>query len=276
MSLAAVLLLAPGVSAQDVAYVEWTSDGSEGKPGAWGYNAFDGREGTAWCSAGDGVGETLTVGFIGKQKVSEIGVIVGALSKGQLDKGRARLRQLTVSDGRTKLTLSFRDTPDLQFVKFKPQLDSEKMTFQVADVFHGAERGAPICISEIRLKRGSSEITGVSVGQRVRSLTTPKQRLLHLWVDQPGAPERYLVFSMDGTFRWVYAPILEGKGTRIFGEWYVNGSQLTLKSRAGTSGHYKIRHQRVDDGDQTHGQLVIEGSGLHDMIPGTYQRSTAE
>ena len=74
------LLLGGALQAGEVAYVEWSRADDDKR---WGYAAFDGDEATAWCSGQDGVGDTLTLGFVGPRKVDEIGLIVGARQKGE-------------------------------------------------------------------------------------------------------------------------------------------------------------------------------------------------
>lgn len=237
----------------------------------WGYNAFDGRENTSWCSAGDPINEVLSIGFIGDQEVTELGLIVGAVNKGQLDKSKARVRVLEVSDSRTKLELTFRDQPELQMQKFQPPLDSPKITFRVRSVYQGTERGDPVCISEIRLKNGASSITGEVLGRDIRSLSASKQALLNLWLDVPGAPERYLTLGLKGSFLWSYRPNLEGKRATARGTWTGKGNWITLTPTRGKAGSFRIRVQKIADGDRVSRQMVITGEGVHPNFPATYQ-----
>lgn len=260
-------------TAGEVAYVEWSSSSSGEAPSDWGYNAFDGKAGSAWCSSGDPSGEMLTLGFIGAQQVDEIGIIVGALNAGKLDKSRSRVRELEISDGMTKQTLVFRDRSKMQTIKLRPALKSQKMTFTVTMMFAGERRSSPVCISEILLKSRSKEITGDTLGRSLRGVTGTKQKLLHLWIDQPGAPERYLTFGLDGSFLWVYEPILDGKRARISGKWQLSGSRLVLSPKRSKPVTLKVSHGRVADGDSVYNQLVLDGTGPHDSFPGTYQNS---
>lgn len=268
------LLLGGALRAGDVAYVEWSRAEAD-EPKRWGYAAFDGDENTAWCSGPDGVGDVLTLGFVGDQKVDEVGLVVGARQKGELDKSRSRVRELEVSDGRTKQLLVFKDKPELQSIKIKPALDSQRMTFAVQNVHVGEGRTAPVCIAEIVLRHRGAALTGDTIQGTIRSLPRSRQPLLHLWIDQVGAPERYLTLGMDGSFLWVYEPILEGKRARLQGTWSVAGNKLAFKASNGKAGSVSYRLDKVADGDVVFEQLVLEGEGPHEAFAATYQASTA-
>lgn len=272
----AAMAMAPVGQAAEVAYVEWSSAYSEGLPADYGFNAFDGKTSTAWCSSDDPGSEKLTLGFIGDQSVTEIGLVVGAIRKGKLDKSRARLKEIQISDGYNKITLPFRDKPEMQTVKIRPTLKSSRMTFKIVDTYPGSRRSSPVCISEIRLKKGGISVTGDSVGRQVRSMPTPRRKMLHLWIDQPGAPERYLTFSMSGNFLWVFKPILEGKPSKIYGTWHHSGNRLTLKTRSGKATTMKVSVDRIADGDQVIQQLTLDGDGPHSKFAGTYQVTSDE
>jgi hypothetical protein len=278
-ALLVALTLAAGVSygavaqAAEVAFVEWSSAFSEGMPADWGYNAFDGKDGTAWCSAENPGVETLTVGFIGEQEVTDIGVIVGAVTKGKLDTARGRVHEMVVSDGQSKITLTFQDKPTIQYVKLNPTLIGSKLTFSMSMAYPGEERAAPICVSEIVLKRFGGAITGDVLGTKIRALTRPKQALVHTWVDQPGAAERTLTLGLGGTFLWVYEPNLGGKPpVRLVGTWSTFGERISFVPKTGKPATLKLRQDRVANGDKVFEQIELEGTGPTDNFAGTYQK----
>lgn len=274
-ALTTLLLIFSEASAGELAYVEWTRSFDQGTK-SWGYNAFDDREQSVWCSGPDGVGDQLVVGLIGNQKIDEVGLIIGAVDKkGVLDTTRARVKALRVSDGRTQQLLSFADKPSLQLVRINPALNSKRLTFKVEDVYFGARRSDPVCISSIVLRKGGSVINNARVGSKMRAIKPAEAELLHLWVDAPGAPERYLTFGLDGTFSWVYAPILEGKPAKITGHWKRKGDSLRLSPSRGKSLSLKMSFGRVADGEQVFSQLVIEGKGPHPAFAATYQAASS-
>jgi len=277
MALAAALALAAlgahPAAAAEPAYVDWSSSFSEGLPADWGYNAFDGKDGTAWCSAENPGVETLTIAFIGEQEVTDVGVIVGALNKGKLDSTRGRVHEMIVSDGQSKITLSFQDKPGLQLSQLNPTLIGSKITFTMSMAYPGEERSSPLCVSEIALRANGAAVTGDALGTKIRSLTRPKAALVHTWVDQPGAAERTLIFGLGGNFLWTYEPNLGGKGpVKLFGTWSLNGERLYLVPKSGKPASLKFRQDRVASGDKVFEQIVLDGTGPVENFPGTYQK----
>lgn len=259
-----------------LAYVEWSSakDTDQQKQA---YMAFDDQKKTAWCSGPNAVGDQLVAGFLDKQVVDEIGFIVGAVDKkGALDKSRARIQELRVSDGLTQQLLQFKDKADLQFVHINPALNSRRITFSIEKVFFGARRSSPVCISSIILRKSGRTLNAAKTATTIRLLKKNNLSLLHLWIDAPGAPERYLTFSLDGRFSWIFAPILEGKPAKIKGHWSRKGDTLYLSPNRGKSASLKMSLGRVADGDQVFQQLLIEGKAPHPSLAATYQTGGKE
>jgi len=259
-------------AAAEPAFVEWSSAFSEGLPADWGYNAFDGKDGTAWCSAENPGTETLTIGFIGEQEVTDVGVIIGALTKGKLDATRGRVHEMIVSDGQSKITLNFQDKPGLQMSKLNPTLIGSKITFTMSMAYPGEERSSPICVSEIALRSNGAAVTGDAMGTKIRALTRPKAALVHTWVDQPGAAERTLTFGLGGNFHWTYEPNLGGKPVRLYGTWSLNGDRLYLVPKIGKPASLKFRQDRVANGEKVFEQIVLDGTGPVENFAGTYQK----
>jgi len=139
--------------------------------------------------------------------------------------------------------------------------------------YPGEDRSAPLCISEIVLKRFGGAVTGDVLGTKIRALTRPKQALVHAWVDQPGAAERYLTLGLGGTFLWVYEPNLGGKPVRLSGTWSTFGERISFVPKTGKPATLKLRQDRVASGDKVFEQLVLEGTGPVENFAGTYQRA---
>ncbi|MBN2358591.1 MAG: discoidin domain-containing protein [Deltaproteobacteria bacterium] len=271
----AVTAAARPAAAAEPAFVEWSSAFSDGLPADWGYNVFDGKEGTAWCSAENPGDEMLTLGFIGEQEVTEVGVLVGALTKGKLDPTRGRVREMVVRDGRTKVTLSLRDKPEVQYIKLNPTLIGSKLTFTITMAYPGEDRSSPICVSEIVLKHDGATVTGDALGTKIRSLTGPKAALVHTWVDQPGAAERTLILGLGGSFLWSYESNLGDKPPlRLYGTWSLHGERIGFNPKNGKAASLKVRHDRVASGDKLSEQIVLEGTGLAENFAGTYYKLT--
>ena len=116
-------------------------------------------------------------------------------------------------------------------------------------------------LGELALSKGSKAFTGPDVYKALRGLNNPARKLLHSWVDEPSAPERTLVFALDGTFTYVYEPLLDGDPVSLQGKWRALGSkklQLEVKGKKST---LKSRLTRIDDGEQQTTELTLAGEG---------------
>jgi len=255
---AAAAFSAGTAHAGHLAYVEASTELDDGKPRSYAYNLIDGKDTTAWCSKPDPGQETLVFGFTGKEKVTHIGIVVGAIHSGELDKRRKRVKMLYVSDGNVRREIPFKDKPGLQEIKLDPVVNAQRVLIDIAEVYEGTDGTAPVCIGDIVLKSGKRELTGQSIYKTVRSLNTPSRRLLHTWVDEPSAPERTLNFALDGTFTYNFEPLMEGKAAKLRGKWSTAGSWLTLETR-GKSYKLKVRRTEIDEGDQKVTQIQLSG-----------------
>lgn len=254
-------LAASGARADALAYIEASSELDDGKPASFAYNLVDGKDTTAWCAKPNPAGgDRLVFGFTKPVTISEIGIVVGAVKSGALDKRRHRAREIVVSDGRVERTLKMKDTVEMQKVKLNPPAKGRMLVVEVRQTYAG-EPGTPVCIGEIHLK-GGRNYTGGDLARQVRSLPTPARRLLHAWVDEVSAPERSLTFALDGSFTYDYAPLMEGKPVRMRGKWKAGHRTVTLEFRSKTY-HLKKVLSQIDGDEGVSEQLTLSGEGPH-------------
>lgn len=261
---ATTALLASGARADALAYIEASSELDDGKPASFAYNLVDGKDTTAWCSKPNPSGsDRLVFGFTKPVTISEFGIVVGAVKGSGLDKRRHRAREVSVSDGRVERILPMKDEGGLQKVKLDPPAKGRMLVVEVKKTFAG-EPGTPVCIGEIHLKGGRS-YTGGDLSRQVRSLPTPARRLLHAWVDEVSAPERSLVFALDGTFTYDYTPFIDGKPVRLRGKWRASHRALTLEMGS-KSYHLKKVLANIDGDEGPSEQLTLSGDGPHSSL----------
>lgn len=254
---------APGARAQSLAYIEASAELDDGKPASFAYNLVDGKETTAWCGKPNPSGERLVFGFTKPATVSEIGFVVGAVKSGKLDTRRHRAREVMISDGRVERTLPLKDSHELQKVKLDPPAKGRMIVVEVRETYAG-EPGTPVCIGEIHMK-GGRNYTGGDLARQVRSLPTPARRMLHSWVDAVDAPERSLLFSLDGTFSYDYTPLMEGKPVRLRGKWKASHRAVTLEIGS-KSYHLKKVLSKIDGDEGLSEQLTLSGEGPHSSL----------
>lgn len=248
-----------------VAYAEAGSELDNGRPRSYVYNAVDGKPSTQWCSSPRKTKETLVVGFTKPTKVTHFGMIAGALKKDALDPKRHRIKRVAVSDGTTRRELVLKNSPDLQEVELKPPSTTTRLVIDILEVEPGSDPLSPVCVAELSLLSGKRSLTGDEVAKRVRGLSTPARRMLHSWVDEVSAPESTLTFAVDGTFQYVFEPLLEGEPVTLKGKWFAGHRKLTLDVR-GKKYNLKTKLSRIDDGDGQTTELVLVGKAPHDSL----------
>lgn len=199
-------------------------------------NLLDGRELTAWCTAtADPLNDALTFGFKGPATIDEIRVYTGngfdsetftAFSRGKkfVLKGPDGARSFTVADQR-----------GLQAVAVNPPLSGAQFSLEVVDLYPAEDPEAPVCVTDVVFYSGGKPLNG--------SWLTPKLKydrrrapLLGTWFGgYEGAPDHFLSFYFDGTYRFVYSPYDKPEAARAYsGDYEVAGSRISLElSRKG-------------------------------------------
>ena len=258
-------------AASPLAYVEAAHELDDGRPATSAYNLVDGKPATAWCSKGRPHREEIIFGFKSKQKVTHISVIVGAMRGKELDKRRARPRVLAVTDGSIRREIEIKDTAEPQLIELEPAATANRLLVTVLETRAGATPDAPVCMRELQLRKANRVLTGPEVGKALRGLSTPARRLLHSWVDEPAAPERTLLFSLDGTFTFTYEPLMDGKPVRLKGKWRATKKTVTFEVR-GKKTRMKSLLTKLDDGEgQIVTQLRLSGDGPSEAMNFEYQ-----
>lgn len=261
--------IAPG----QLSYLHASSAENGDAPSTWGFNAVDGKNTTAWCTGGeDPVGQMVVLGFMQKETISSISVVAGQLRGGILDTGHARVRELQLNDGHEKRNITLADQAEPQELQLQPPMQVRQLALVVKDVYPAEGSNPSACLADVTLSHGKTLLTGESVARMARSLPRNKLSLVGVWIDDPSAPERFLTFSLDGTFAWRFEPLMEGSPVTLKGEWDLSGSRLTLKVK----GHpkpavFKVERERVVTRKGAHEQLTLDGEDGHEKLAGEYR-----
>ncbi|MCP4499735.1 MAG: discoidin domain-containing protein [Deltaproteobacteria bacterium] len=269
---ALVVLGAAGQShAQKLVYIEASSEFDNGRPATYAYNAIDGKNQTAWCSGDNPKDERLVFTFDRPVKIDSFGIIGSKLKAGESDPRFARAKELVLFDGTNERSVRFSDLPQLQDLTLAPAPKTSRLVLTIKKAYAGEHKSAPVCIGEVVLKSGSKELTGAVVKKSLRGLIPPARKLLHTWVDLLDGTERTFEFHVDGTFRFSYEPLLDGKPFKASGTWRRTSKRLVLKTR-GKTYRMKVALGRVDDGNGQSLQLHLTGdapnpSMVHPMRP---------
>jgi hypothetical protein len=260
----ATTLAAPHALAGNLAFLEASSELDDGRPRSYVYKLIDGKETTAWCSKPNAEGgETITLGFLKPDKVRELTVVVGAVRGGKLDKKRARAKLLSVSDGQMEQQFPLDDSAKPQKLKLNPPAKGRMIVVRIDEIYPG-EPGSELCMGQMTIK-GRAVYGGDNTGREVRSLPTPARRMLHQWVDEPSAPERTLILGLDGTFRYEFVPLMEGRPVKLVGKWRAGHRSLTLETR----GKKYVLKKRLTEVENDYGksqQMTLQGDAPHSSL----------
>lgn len=256
--------------AENVAFVEASTELDDGKPASNAYNAVDGKDTTRWCAKQEsGKNPILSFGFDQTVTVSHIGVVLAAPHGEGIDKQARRARVITVGDIEHRVEARFKDAPGMQVLELTPPVKGRRIVVEILETWDGATADAPLCVAEVLLKKGGSEMTGAHVANKLRSLNTPAKRLLHEWLDDPSAPTRTLLFNLDGTFTYNFEPLLEGKPAKLRGKWTAWDRGIKLET-LGKTFTVASRVTKIDDDGKGSVELVISGDAPHSSMAATF------
>lgn len=260
--------------AADVAFVEASSelDGAQRAASAW--NAVDGKEGTPWCAHPDDTSPMLSMGFSRSVTITHLGLVVGASRGDALVKDSRRARVVFAEDAAHRVEVKFRDLPSMQVVELTPPIRGRRVTLVFPGAYEGSTPDAPLCVGEVLLKSKESALTGAQVASRLRAVPLAGRKLLHEWLDDPSAPQRTLLFDVDGTFQYGYRPLLEGKPVKLRGRWSAGERSVTLEV-GGKAHKLDTRLTRIDDGERRAVELILEGEGPDPSLAATYRPAPA-
>ncbi len=235
---------------------------------------LDGRQNTAWCAGvpGDGVGETVTVGFKGVATIDELRIATGDGKDEETWKAHNRVRKLVVHEERFNREIILADNRELQSYKFDPPIEGERLFFEIAAVYRGSAEGAVTCLSDIVFVNNGKPIDGPFLADKL-GYDRGRAQVMNMWASGPeGTPEKFLSLYYDGTFHFRYVPIdPDVQGKRLSGEYRYEGGRLLLKYPGADWIDAKAKRERIgrEDGSVV-ARLLLRNPALARELQGTY------
>lgn len=220
---------------------------------------LDGRDTTAWCAPPGEARPRVIIGFKDVVSVDEVRVYTGDGTDRAAFKARARAKKLTLTVLDASRALKVEDKRGLQVVPLRPALLGARFILEVVERFPGAKDDAPLCLTDLVFFSGGKPLNGTFLAPRMKydARTAP---LLGTWFGGlEGAPDRFLSFYVDGTYRFSREPLEGGGPSSYTGTYTVSGTRLTLD--VPKRGRVAVRLKRGDaEGGQTPGAtLEVEG-----------------
>lgn len=230
-------------------------------------NLLDGRETTAWCTpTSDPLDDHLTFGFKGPIRIDEVRIYTGNGLDDASFSEFSRAKKLAIKGPAGAQTLTLADQRGQQVVALNPPLVGQQFTVEVLDQFHAADPKAPVCISDIVFYSEGKALNGPWLAPRLK-YDRAQAALMGTWfAGSEGAPDRFLSFYFDGTWRFVYEPWDPAqKGQSSSGEYDAAGNRLTLDTGKGRT---TLRLRRAEAAGEEGGarrSLSIEGAAPAEM-----------
>ncbi len=228
---------------------------------------LDGREATAWCTpTSDPLDDHLTFGFKGPARIDEVRIYTGNGFDDAAFAEFSRAKKIVIKGPTGAQTLTLADQRGQQAVALNPPLQGQQFTVEVLDQFHAEDPQAPVCITDIVFYSEGKALNGPWLTQKLK-YDRAQAPLLGTWfAGSEGAPDRYLSFYFDGTWRFVYEPWDPAqKGESFGGEYDGAGNRLTLESGKSRS---SLRIKRTEGGAGEGRTIQLEGD-----VPGELKQT---
>ena len=232
----------------------------EEQPGRYDvHNLVDGRELSAWCTPGaDPLDQPVVVGFKDTVTLDEVRVFTGNGADDKSFQAASRAKEFSLESAHGARRFSVEDRRGLQTVQLQPPLEGARFTLRVLDQYPAEDPEAPVCVSDVIFSAGGRALNGPWLMPHLK----PNKRvapLLGTWfAGYDGAPDRYLSFYLDGTFRYVAEPFEDAAGRRnVAGRYSVGSTHLTLELPKQGRVRLQLRREPREGGGE---QLRLEGT----------------
>ncbi|RKG78260.1 discoidin domain-containing protein [Corallococcus sp. CA049B] len=252
LSLACLLLVSPTVlaaapAAPGYAQAEaWLE--KEARPDHYvPLNLLDGRDTTVWCAEGEKPSHVF-IGFKEPVTLDEVRVYTGDGTSRDAFKANGRVRKFTLTSVDASRSVTVQDKRGLQAVPLSQPLFGARFILEVADRFPGAKEDSPVCLTDLVLYSGGKPLNGPALATRYKydARVAP---LVGTWFGgHEGAPERFLSFFVDGTWRFSLEPLETPEPTTVVsGTYTVSGNKVTLDIPK--KGKVTARFERTSPGE---------------------------
>lgn len=197
-------------------------------------NLLDARELTVWCSRSSDFGlDPIRFGLRGLAKIDEVRVYTGNGTDDDTFQEFHRAKKLSLKSPTRGTTFTVADQRGLQAITLNPPLQGEQFTLEIVDTYPSDEVEAPVCLTDVVFYSDGKPLNGSWLTQKLKYDRSRAQILGTWYSGYKGAPERYLSFFFDGTYRFVYDPFekkLHGKQERSYGgDYEVHGNTVVLQ-----------------------------------------------
>jgi len=200
----------------------------------------------------------VTVGFKDTVTLDEVRVFTGDGADEKSFRGTSRAKEFSLESAEGARRFSVEDRRGQQAVQLSPPLRGARFTLRVLDQFPSEDPEAPVCVSDVVFAAQGRALNGTWLTPRLKpdKRTAP---LLGTWfAGYEGAPDRFLSFYFDGTFRFLAEPFEDAAGRRdVAGRYTVGSTHLTLELPRKGKVRLALRREAKEGGGE---QLVLKGT----------------
>jgi hypothetical protein len=221
-------------------------------------NVLDGRDATVWCASDkQGTRALMTIGFKGVASVDEVRVYTGNGSSRDSFKSYARAKKVTVEGRNGARNFTLEDKRGLQTVPLNPPISGGWVTLEVVDTYPASEPEIPVCLTDVVFYSGGKPLNGTKLAPRLK-YDARQAPLLGTWfAGHEGAPDRFLSFYVDGTYRFVHEPVTD-EPTVLTGGFTTSSTRLSLELPK--KGRISVKFTRAEaEGSAGGHTLTLEG-----------------
>ena len=195
-------------------------------------NLLDGKATTAWCEGveGDGVGETVIVGFKGPTSIDEVGITTGNARDAASFQAHGRVKQLDLKTDQKNHSFSVVDDTTAQSFKLDSPIEVERLSLEIAEVVKAEGDEHATCLADVVFLFKGKPLNGPFLEAKLR-YERGRAALMGTWYGGPeGARDRFLDFDYDGTWRYSFRPYdPEVKAVQLQGKYVFDGDRLRLE-----------------------------------------------
>ncbi|MGC4115909.1 MAG: hypothetical protein QM765_15225 [Myxococcales bacterium] len=233
-------------------------------------NVLDGKETTVWCEGaeGDGVGETLVVGFKGAAEIDEVRITTGDARDAASFKAHGRVKQLDLKTDEKRYSFSVVDNTTTQSFKFDP-IVVDRLVLEVAEAVPGdGDEKATTCLADVIFLAKGKPINGTFLDGKL-VYNKGRAMLMGVWYGGPaGARDKFLDFNYDGTYWYSFKPFdPEVKAEAFGGKYTYDGT--TLRMELPSKKWVELRTMPVAAKDEPT-TLELEGKEIEKTLAGKW------
>lgn len=240
-------------------------------------NLLDEDPATIWCEDANSNGEKEEVRFFfkGRTRIDRI-VIAPAVASGRI------IQEVRLSDETNNVRVQVGEAKVDQMLA-KPLIGTNIiMTIQkVGAANKSSTLGQDTaCVADVLLYE-RNELFGGKLTQEKLKYDPMREKILGRWAGEPfGAPEKYLTFSLDGTWEWSYEGLMDQKKEKLVGEYRFRGDRLLM--RRGETGRWadmRFSYKRVAVDTEELGapkhdyDLIALNEAIEDKVKGEYNNA---